>query len=100
MSSYDEVLAAFGAGEPITVPVQWGATVVVHRLTVGKYIDSVSEQDQKPIYNMLASAVEVNGEYWSASQWANLPKKAMADIGAIYDAYKQLNGDEGEDEKK
>ena len=97
--SYDSVLAIFGSQEPITVPVSWG-TVIVHSVTVSKYVDAISEVDEKPIYNMLAMAVQVDGEYWTATQWASLPKKSMKDISDIYDAYKTLNGNDEEGEKK
>ena len=99
MSSYDKVLADYGQLEPIVVPVSWDATVTVHPITVDKFVDTVDD-DEKPIYGLLASAVEVDGEYWTASQWANLPKKAMQNIAAIYDAYKELNGNDEELEKK
>ena len=99
MADYKKVLAAFGDSKPITVSVSWGQ-VVVHQLTVDQYIDSVADKEQKPIYSMIASAVTVDGDYWTAAQWAGLPKKAMEDITKIYEAYEQLNGSEGGDEKK
>jgi len=99
MSSYDKVLADYGQLEPVDVPVSWDATVTVHPITVDRFIDT-AEGDDKPVYKLLASAVEINGEYWTANQWANLPKKAMGDVTAIYDVYCDLNGSDEELAKK
>jgi len=99
MSSYEKLLANFGQQQPVEVKTSWKAKVTVHPITVSMYVEAISGEE-KYLYGMLSAAVDVDGDYWTADQWANLPKQAMADVTLIINTMKEINGENEDLEKK